>query len=274
VNVGELSPIEQTTLLTEYARALDRRAPQSILADPYADEVIAKLDFDFTRLGVTPSVRSLVALRAKMLDERIRRFITRNPSSRVVDLGAGLNSMIHRVDPPATVEWYSIDLPAVIGLRQAVLPDHECSRVIPRSLADPGWVDPIPADRPTMVVADGLFAFLTEPLIESIVRRAVDHFPSGILAFNDYGPVSRLNQIAGKLVTRGSNSPHGQWNFAGFRAADYPQTWHPQLRLVEEASVMHRPETAVFPLSLRLASRLSKRVPAVARKARILQYSY
>lgn len=274
MNVGQLTPIEQTTLLTEYARALDSRAPEPILSDPYADEVVAKLDVDFARLGVTPSVRCLVALRAKMLDERIRRFVMDHPRSLVVDLGAGLNSMIHRVAPPATVEWYSVDLPAVIDVRRAVLPDHECSHLLAMSLADPGWADGIPDDRPTMVVADGLFAFLDEALIEAVVRRAVDRFPSGMLAFNDYGPVSRLNQIAGKLVTRGANSPHGQWNFAGFKDATYPQRWHRRLRLVEEASVMHRPETAVFPLSLRVASRLSRRSPAIARKARVLQYSF
>ncbi|WP_419197229.1 class I SAM-dependent methyltransferase [Mycolicibacterium austroafricanum] len=274
VKVDHLGPLEQTALLTEYARALDSRAADPILADPLSDEVVSKIDFDFTRLGVTPSVMRLVALRAKMLDERIRRFVLDNPHSTVVDLGAGLNSMIHRVDPPPTVNWYSVDLPAVIDVREALLPEHRCSRVVAASLTEPGWADPIPADRPTMVVADGLVAFLTEPSIIAIVRGAVGHFPEGILAFNDYGPVSRLNRIAGRIATRGANSPHQQWNFAGFKDARYPETWDARLRLAEEASVMHRPETAAFPLSLRLASRLSRRIPSIARKARILQYRY
>lgn len=274
MNVGDLTPVEQTTLLTEYARALDSRSPLPILADPLADDVVRQIDYDFTQLGVTPSVRCLVALRAKMLDERIGAFVRQHPDAVVVDLGAGLNSMVFRVDPPSTVDWYSVDLPAVIALRESLLPHHDCSHAVAASLTEQGWADALPGDRPTMVVADGLFAFLTESDIVAILRRVTDHFDSGIIAFNDYGPVSRLNRIAGKLLTRGSNSPHSQWGFAGFKDAHHPEGWNSDLRLAEEASVMHEPDAAKFPRPLRLASRMSKRIPSIARKARVLQYTF
>lgn len=274
MNVGDLTPVEQTTLLTEYARALDSRRPLPILGDPLADAVVGMIDFDFTQLGVTPSVMCLVALRAKMLDERIGAFIAKYPDAVVVDLGAGLNSMVFRVDPPTSVDWYDVDLPAVIVLRESVLPQHHCSHAVAASLIEREWADAIPADRPTMVVADGLFAFLTEPDIVAILRRVTGHFHSGTIAFNDYGPVSRLNRVAGRLVTRGSNTPHSQWGFSGFKDAHHPEGWNSDLHLAEEASVMHEPDAAKFPRPLRLASRMSKRFPSIARKARILRYTF
>ena len=105
----------------------------------------------------------------------------------MVDLGAGLDSGFYRVDPPASVDWYSVDLPGITALRDEVLPPAPHSHSVPVSLADEHWPDAIPADRPTMLIADGLFAFLTEPVIAGIFRRITDHFRSGELAFNDYG---------------------------------------------------------------------------------------
>ena len=75
----ELTPVEQTAFLTEYARALDSRWPRPILGDELADEVVGKLDYDFAGLGVQTSVVCQAALRAKMLDDRVREFIQKAP---------------------------------------------------------------------------------------------------------------------------------------------------------------------------------------------------
>ncbi len=117
-----LTPIEQTAFLTEYARALDSRWTRPILGDDLAHEVVGKIDYDFAGLGVQTSVVCQTALRAKMLDDRVRAFIRRHPDAVVVDLGAGLDSGFYRVAPPPTVDWYSVDLPGIIAVRDEVLP--------------------------------------------------------------------------------------------------------------------------------------------------------
>lgn len=275
MDVSGLTPIEQTALLTEYCRALDSKAARPILGDRLAEKTVDQIDYDFTTLAATPSVVPLVALRAKMLDERLRAFTARHPDAVVVDLGAGFSSAVFRVDPPSTVDWYSVDLPAVIALREALLPVRDRDRSVPTSLLEPGWADSIPADRPTMLFADGLVAFLTEADVVAILRRITGHFASGVVAFNDYGPVSKLNRLLGRLATSSkTNSPHVQWNFPGFKDAHRPEAWNRDLTLLEEASVMQRPEGALFPAGLRLAAKLSHRVPAIARKARVLQYRF
>jgi len=275
MDVSGLEPIEQTALLTEYCRALDSQAARPILGDPLADGTVSEIDFDFSSLAVTPSVVALVAVRAKMLDERIRKFVVENPKGVVVDLGAGLNSAVVRVDPPPTVDWYSVDLPEVIALREALLPAEVGDQTVAASLLAPGWADTIPQARPTMAFADGLVAFLDEAEFIAIVRAIAAHFDSGVIAFNDYGPVSKANQlIAGLATSRKANSPHSQWRFRGFKNARHPESWHNGLALMEEASAMQQPEAELFPAGLRVASRLSRRLPAIARKSRILQYKF
>ena len=62
------------------------------------------------------------ALRAKMLDDRARTFISEHPDAVVVALGAGLDTGMLPVAPPATVDWYNVDLPNVIALRNELVP--------------------------------------------------------------------------------------------------------------------------------------------------------
>ena len=90
IAVTSLTPVEQTALLTVYARALDNRKPRSILRDTWADAAVAAIDYDFAALGVQTSVVCQTALRAKMLDDRVSAFIASNPDAVVVDLGGGL----------------------------------------------------------------------------------------------------------------------------------------------------------------------------------------
>lgn len=277
MQVGELTPVEETALLTVYARALDSRLPRPILFDTLADEVVHKIDYDFTGLGVMPNTVRFVALRAKMLDERIRAFTAAHPDAVVVDLGAGLSSAVFRVDPPSTVDWYSVDLPAVVRMREALLPCRDGSHLVAASVTEHGWAAAIPSDRPAMVVADGLFAFVSEPSIAALFQQVTEHFESGVLAFYDYGTVSPANRFAARFLPTSRRMVRmlsSAWRFAGFKDPHHPETWNPSLRLSEEASALHEPDLALFPPFWRLAGRISTRVPAIARKARILCYQF
>ena len=271
----ELTPIEQTAFLTEYARALDSQWSKPILGDTLAHEVVGKIDYDFAGLGVQTSVVCQTALRAKMLDDRVRAFVNQHPDAVVVDLGAGLDSGFYRVGPPATVDWYSVDLPGITTLRDEVLPAAPQSHSVPVSLADEHWLDAIPADRPTMLIADGLFAFLTEPVIAGIFRRITDHFRSGELAFNDYGRIGRVSRVAIKLYPQKMFKDVGsQFGYPGFKDAHHPETWNPRMKLVEEASLTDAPEVDLFPGWIRVATKLSGMSKTGRRKARILRYAF
>ena len=271
----DLSPIEQTAFLTEYARALDSQWAKPILGDTLAHQVVGKVDYDFVGLGVQTSVVCQTALRAKMLDDRVRAFIEAHPDAVVVDLGAGLDSGYYRVGPPSTVDWYSVDLPGITALRDVVLPAAAQSHSVPVSLTDEHWPDTIPADRPTMLVADGLFAFLTEPVIVAIFRRITDHFGSGELAFNDYGRIGWASRVAIKLYPQKMFKDVGsQFGYPGFKDAHHPETWNPNMRLAEEASLVDAPEVDLFPGWIRVATKLSGMSKTGRRKARILRYTF
>jgi O-methyltransferase involved in polyketide biosynthesis len=247
IAITELTPVERTAFVTQYARALDSRCPRPILGDTLADEIVAKIDYDFPGLGVPSSAVRQTALRAKMLDDRVRGFIAEHPDAVVVALGAGLDTGMLRVTPPATVDWYNVDLPNVIALRDELVPAADHAYSVAASLADDDWADSIPSDRPTMLVADGLLAFLSESVIINLFRHIPEHFRSGELALNDY---------------------------RGFNDAHVPETWSPRLALVEETSLFHAPEVDLYPAAARVSTRLMGMTKGGARTARILRYRF
>src|SRR5271163_288369 len=271
IAITELTPVERPTFVTEYARALDSRWPRPIPGDTLADEIVAKIDYDFHALGVPSSVVCQTALRAKMLDDRVRRFISQHPDAVVVDLGAGLDTGMLRVAPPATVDWYNVDLPNIIALRDELVPTDDDAHSVAASLADDAWTDQIPPNRPTMLVADGLLAFLSESVIINLFRHIPEHFRSGELALNDYGRVSRSSLLAMKVVF---SAVGNQWVYRGFNDAHVPETWSPRLALVEETSLFHAPEVDLYPAAARVSTRLMGMTKGGARTARILRYRF
>lgn len=275
IAVTDFSLVEQTAFLTAYARALDNRAATPILGDELSDRVVGLIDYDFAGFRIPASVVRQTALRAKMLDDRVRSYTAANPDAVVVDLGAGLNEPLARVQPPASVDWYSIDLPRVVALRDELLSAQRAEHVIAADLTSPGWTAGIPVGRPTMVIADGLFAFLTEAQVIALFGQVIDYFGTGELAFNDYGRVGALSSLAMKLAPRGMFSVlRHVWANPGFTDAHTPERWEPRLRLVEQACLAHAAEVDSFPGAARAVTRLAGRFKALAGKARVLRYKF
>jgi len=275
IAVTEFTLVEQTAFLTAYARALDARAPAPILGDAFSDRVVGLIDYDFPAFRIPANVVRQTALRAKMLDERVRAYTTAHPDAVVVDLGAGLNEPAARVDPPAGVDWYSIDLPHVMALRAKVVPARPGEHAVTADLTAAGWTDGIPVGRPTMVIADGLFAFLTEQQVIALIGHAIDHFGTGELVFNDYGPVGAFSRLSMNLAPRGMFTVlRHVWANPGFTDPRTPQRWDPRLRLVEQACLAHAAEVEMFPGPARAMTRLAGRFKSVAGKARVLRYKF
>ena len=74
IDATHLTRVEQTALLTLYARALDSRRKTPILGDALADDIASQIDYDFERLRVTKEQYN-TAVRAGELDLRVKRFI-------------------------------------------------------------------------------------------------------------------------------------------------------------------------------------------------------
>ncbi|MEU0572434.1 class I SAM-dependent methyltransferase [Nonomuraea sp. NPDC005983] len=266
LTIPDFTPLQASLWLTLCGRALDNRLSHPILGDQMADEIVRKVDYDYKNLHIPSSSAIYIAHRAKKMDEVAQRFIARHPDAVGLDLGAGLDSRVLRIAPPPTVDWYDIDFPEVIAARRQLLPDDATPHGVGADLTDPGWLDLLPTDRPAVIVADGLIAFLSEEEMISLAGRLISHFPSGEIAFNGY---SRFAVWAQKRFA-GARTITGVTKFPGFDDPRVPERWNPKLKLVKEILCSREPEVAAFPLGLRLANRLSAPSASLSRKGNVV----
>ncbi|MEV1170366.1 class I SAM-dependent methyltransferase [Nonomuraea sp. NPDC049784] len=180
-----------TLLGTLYLRAWESRLPAPILGDHHAAEAIRRIDYDFAKLKrrMRPnSNQFLVALRARQLNDWSAAFLSRHPDAIVLQLGCGLDSRMLRLDPQGALRWFDLDIPQVIDLRRQLYPEHGTYRMIGASVTDDGWLEKIPADRPALIIAEGLLPYLTPSEVRRLLQRLTDHFTSGELIFDGLAP--------------------------------------------------------------------------------------
>lgn len=261
---------EKATLLaTLYARALDARAADPILGDAYAAAAVDRIDFDARATRMTPSMARHVAIRARLLDGWAAEFLAAHPDAAVAHLGCGLDSRVHRMDPPATVRWFDVDYPEVIDLRRRIFPERESYTMIGSSVTEPGWVDELPADRPLLVIAEGLVYYLTEADGRRLVERLTGRAPSGELVMDALSRLGVRLQRFNKPVRAAEATVH--WGIDDPRELE---AWHPGLRCVTAISAFRMPGRERLTAPSRATFRLFSLIPAFDRTARFLRYGW
>jgi methyltransferase (TIGR00027 family) len=202
----DLSGAPQTMLATLYARALDADAEHPILGDRYAKDLVARIDFDWTNTGQNVKQAQSVTTRAARFDDWARKFLAAHDRAVVLHLGCGLDSRALRLQPGPGVEWYDVDYPDVIALRKQLYPSGEHYHLVPASVTDPAWLAAIPADRPALLLAEGLTMYLTEDDGVALLQRVVEHFPSGELQFDVFNWLGIKSQSRANVAVRRSGS--------------------------------------------------------------------
>jgi len=201
----DLSGPAQTMLSTLYLKALDADFEHPVLGDRYAKEAIGRIDYEWRDLGITHRWAPLFTVRTAQFDIWARQFLAANEQCTVVHLGCGLDTRVFRLDPGPGVEWYDVDFPAVIALREKVYPTRPSYHLIATSATEPSWLDQIPADRPVLFLAEGISMYLTEPEGIDLLSRVVNRFPSGEMQIDFFNWVAIKSQRTQTLVRR-SNS--------------------------------------------------------------------
>lgn len=258
---------EPVHLLGVRFRALDARSARPVLRDRRSADVADALGLDLDRPRIPRSVVLVHAVRTAIFDRLVRDFVRRHPDAVVVDLGCGLDPRLLRCAPPATVDWYDVDLPPVVALRERLLPSR--ARLVGADVTGTGWLERLPRSRPALIVTDGLHALLTQEQFTALVTAVSAHFGGGELAFNAH---SRLAMRNGRRVRGALRLPI---RGTGVDDPREPLEWGAGLRLLDELSAAQAPEVAAFPPVLRATARLSARSARLRRHGdRVLRYRF
>ncbi|KAI2464737.1 putative polyketide synthase protein [Annulohypoxylon bovei var. microspora] len=225
-----LTGTQETLMGPLIARAKDSKMPQPILNDLYAAHTLDRIDHDIDKFHIDDTEAAMNALHASCIDRWIVEFLTNNPEATVVHLACGLDSRWQRLRPDLTkVRWIDLDLPDVVEVRSKLIPNPEGDyRLVAADATEESWLQQIPADRPTVIICQGLLMYLEEEAGKHLIQRAVEHFKSGQLIIDCVGTIMlSLQHRIESLTATGSSFRWG---------VDEPktlETLHPQLRMLD-----------------------------------------
>ncbi len=256
-------------LATLYAKALDAEAPDSVLNDGWARDIVSQIDYDWAATTITRRNAPSVTLRSAHFDSWTREFLAAHREAVVLHLGCGLDSRHLRVEPGPGVAWYDVDYPDVVTLRERFYPPRPGYRMIPASVTDPAWLAEVPHGRPTLVVGEGLTMYLTEEDGTALLRRLVDRFPSGELQFDAFNWLGIKSQWTNAVVRRSGSTLHWAINGPEDILVAVPGTL-----LLQWVPVFESDAFARIGGIYRVMAAVMDRIPGVRTMAQFHRYAY
>src|SRR4051794_29974511 len=176
--VSPLPAVSRTAIGVARVRAAETMRAEPLFTDPYAAAFVAAAGADgeaADSVGLSDEQRRWrlgivfhITMRTRFFDDYLRQAV-RDGCGQVVVLGAGLDTRAFRIEWPAGLRWFEIDLPQVLAFKQTVLEGAEVSpRCDRRALAadlSGDWAIGLQAGgfsatTPTAWLAEGLFAYL------------------------------------------------------------------------------------------------------------------
>ncbi|HJC22371.1 MAG TPA: class I SAM-dependent methyltransferase [Candidatus Eisenbergiella merdavium] len=192
----EKNSVQETLIIPLYGRALCTRRFPELFSDPLAEELLERIDYDFSRLERrSDSVMQVfgaleVAMRQSDLAWEVRDYLTRHPRAAVVNLGCGLDQTGRACDNGAC-RIYNVDLPEVIAAREQLIPIGEREQNLSANLNDLTWCDAIHANVDGAVFfAAGVFYYFQTEQVRRLCAALAERFPGGRLVFDAAGPVA------------------------------------------------------------------------------------
>src|SRR5512133_2211957 len=163
-----------------YARAKESVSRDPIIKDPKAVEMIETIKKEIAGSAnpihkkilndrYNPKLAVTLSLRSRRFDLYVNDFLSKYPAATVINLGCGLDTRFYRTDN-GKVMWYDIDFPGVIELRRRFMEENSRHFFIADSILSPEWIARVKTDAPCLILAEGVFMYLTEPDVKELLN--------------------------------------------------------------------------------------------------------
>ncbi|BDH55602.1 SAM-dependent methyltransferase [Tsukamurella sp. PLM1] len=167
----QVHTVDDTARWVAHHRALESARPDALLNDPLAARLAGPTGRAIAE-SVAPAAGGgdgwYLVTRTVLLDRAVLDAVA-DGCTRVVNLGAGLDTRPHRLDLPADLEWIEVDLPAIVAEKEAALAGEapRCRLLrVPMDLTDTDALTvalSAEANPRTLVLAEGLIMYLSPP---------------------------------------------------------------------------------------------------------------
>ena len=185
----EKNTVQETLVIPLYGRKLCTEQFPNLFRDDKAVELIERVDYDFSTLEKRSKSMAYrfgaleVAMRETDLMIEAKDYLAAHPFVALVNLGCGLDQTAENCGN-GTCKIYNLDLPDVIAVRNALLPESERVRNIAADVNDLSWFDKIDANNGICFLAAGVFYYFKTGQIRRLLNAMAKRFPGGRLVFD------------------------------------------------------------------------------------------
>lgn len=241
----KLSGVPETMLQTVYARAKESNG-RGAIHDAKAEELIEKLDYDFSLADKDTAMRSGVIARTIVLDKLTKSWLAAHSGAVVVNIACGLDTRCYRMSGYA--HWYNLDLPETMAVREKLLPERGTISQIAMSAMEDWGSEISEQNVQVLIVIEGLTMYLSEADVQRIFRVISHRFEKATVFVETMNPII-VKRFQEKSI-EGSNAKF-TW---GVKDGPALAAMLPDFRFVEEYSLTEG--MAAFAPIYRLLDRL------------------
>jgi O-methyltransferase involved in polyketide biosynthesis len=236
VDVSDLGQIQETLLITLWARAAESQRPRPILRDPRAVEIVRSIDYDFDRFRrETVITQATACVRATVFDRWVRDFLGRHPDGVVVEIGSGLDTRFERLDN-GQVRWFDLDMPDSMQVRRRFFQEGPRRKFIESSVLDRGWIDTVKqtGSEHYFFIAEGVLLYFTEDQVRTLLKLLADEFPGSLFAFDTC--VRSVQQNSRNIEAVKLTKAEFRW---GIDDVHEIERWDPRFKVLEVDCAMN-----------------------------------
>ena len=182
----KLSGVPETMLQTVYARAKESSG-RGAIHDAKAEEIVEKLDYDFTLADKDTAMHSGVIARTIVLDRLTKAWLTAHPGAVVVNIACGLDTRCYRMSGYA--HWYNLDLPETMAVREKLLPESGTISQIAMSAMEDWGSEISEQNVPVLIVIEGLTMYLNAKDVQQIFKVISSRFSKATVFVETMNPM-------------------------------------------------------------------------------------
>ena len=182
----KLSGVPETMLQTVYARAKESRG-RGAIHDAKAEEIIEKLDYNFSLADKDTAMHSGVIARTIVLDRMTKEWLASHPGAVVVNIACGLDTRCYRMSDNA--HWYNLDLPETMAVREKLLPESGTISQIAMSAMEDWGSEISEQNVQVLIVIEGLTMYLNAKDVQQIFAVISSRFSQATIFVETMNPM-------------------------------------------------------------------------------------
>ncbi|WP_455103107.1 class I SAM-dependent methyltransferase [Phocaeicola abscessus] len=229
---NKLTDVPETMLITLWARAEETKRSDALLRDEKAQEIIRKIDYDFSKFKKASFSQSGCCVRASLIDSEIKAFFAEHPDAVAIQLGAGIDARYERLQRPEITYWYDLDLEEAIALRRKLLSESGRNSYIASSMFDYGWTDTVKSHgKPVLIIIEGVLMYFEPEQIKAFFDEICRRFDNATVLFDMLVYIAVGRSKRHDSLSKVDGKAEFKWSLLDTKEMEI---WNPKLRVEKE----------------------------------------